>query len=132
MRFQLLAASLIAGASAFAPARAPVNRAIQPRMAKDEIVPVTEDSTKATVAAVGFLAGFAAGGPILGAVGAAATNYVATKVQAFKRRAEDGMDSQEAGIRSSYGNVQGNPGEIFIAFLKIQKLLRLHFLLAGE
>lgn len=81
-------AATIHGASAFAPSqRAAVRPAVTTFMSDDaeaaveetggSIVAIKEESVQFTAGLIGGAAGFVVGGPVLGAIGAAAANYVA-------------------------------------------------------
>jgi hypothetical protein len=58
-----------------APARAPAPAAA-PKSSGGKLVPIKEETVEFTAGILGGLAGFALGGPILGAIAAAAANYV--------------------------------------------------------
>lgn len=85
MKFSVVACFLLAGsASAFAP---PMRSSAFVRsplfMAEDSepstggaLVPVKEETVEFTAGIIGGIAGFAIGGPVLGAIGAAIANYV--------------------------------------------------------
>ena len=76
-RFALLAVCAARGAVALVPPAAPAARS-QLRMAGDaELVPVNEDSIKTSSAVTAGGAGFLVGGPVFGAITAAAGNYAA-------------------------------------------------------
>ena len=79
-RFALLAVVCAArGAVALVPPAAPAARS-QLRMAGDaELVPVNEDSIKTSSAVTAGGAGFLVGGPVFGALTAAAGNYAANQ-----------------------------------------------------
>ena len=78
-RFALLAVCAARGAVALVPPAAPAARS-QLRMAGDaELVPVNEDSIKTSSAVTAGGAGFLVGGPVFGALTAAAGNYAANQ-----------------------------------------------------
>mmetsp|Transcript_13178 Transcript_13178/g.19888 ORF Transcript_13178/g.19888 Transcript_13178/m.19888 type:complete len:212 (-) Transcript_13178:288-923(-) len=80
----VLASALLGSAQCFVPNAAPRALRTPVRMASDsDIVPVNEDSIKASVAITGALAGLTIGGPVTAALGAALANYVATKDSDF-------------------------------------------------
>mmetsp|Transcript_7313 Transcript_7313/g.10349 ORF Transcript_7313/g.10349 Transcript_7313/m.10349 type:complete len:234 (+) Transcript_7313:86-787(+) len=90
-----IASLMVASASAFAPAQqkafvrspvvfmseeeAPAPPSTPPETVPQEaaIVPIKEETVEFTAGLIGGAAGFAIGGPVLGAVGAAAANYAA-------------------------------------------------------
>jgi hypothetical protein len=81
MKFSsILSLLLLGSASAFSPAvprQQPTTIAL--RMAEDpagKLVPIKEETVEFTAGILGGAAGFLIGGPVLGAVGAAAANYV--------------------------------------------------------
>jgi len=74
----LLLAATVSSASAFAPA--PFTRPTALYMSDDTpqttaIVPINEDTVEFTAGILGGVVGFSIGGPVLGAIGAAAANY---------------------------------------------------------
>ena len=78
-RFALLAVCAARGAVALVPPAAPAARS-QLRMAGDaERVPVSEDSIRTSPAVTAGGAGVLVGGPVCGALTAAAGNYAATQ-----------------------------------------------------
>jgi hypothetical protein len=60
-----------------APAPAPAPAAVAPKSSGGKLVPIKEETVEFTAGILGGLAGLALGGPVLGAIGAAAANYVA-------------------------------------------------------
>lgn len=71
---------LVSSAAAFAPVQRPFAARSALAMADDEtpagaLVPIKEETVEFTAGLVGGVAGFAIGGPVLGAIGAAAANY---------------------------------------------------------
>ena len=81
MRISLASSLLLASStSAFAPQRTQPLTSSALRMSDDEaggaLVPIKEETVEFTAGIIGGVAGFLVGGPALGAVGAAAANYV--------------------------------------------------------
>jgi hypothetical protein len=79
-----MALASLEGASAFVPQQSTVARSAGARFMSDEssaeaggkIVAIKEETVEFTAGLIGGVAGFVVGGPVLGAVGAAAANYV--------------------------------------------------------
>jgi len=76
-----LALASLNGAAAFAPVNAPVRQGVVTFMSDDaetggKLVPIKEETVEFTAGLIGGVAGFALGGPVVGAIGAAAANYV--------------------------------------------------------
>jgi hypothetical protein len=60
---------------AVAPAPAPAKKAAAPSSPGGKMVPIKEETVEFTAGILGGVAGFAIGGPVLGAIGAAIANY---------------------------------------------------------
>jgi len=86
----ILSALVLGSVSAFAPTPISVRRAASPLNMSDSptppsteppktsaIVPINEETVEFTAGILGGVVGFAIGGPVLGAIGAAAANYAA-------------------------------------------------------
>ena len=74
-----LSLALATSVSAFVPQRTAFRPAVATYMADEEggkIVPIKEETVEFTAGVLGGVAGFVVGGPVLGAIGAAAANYV--------------------------------------------------------
>ena len=112
----LLSAIVIGPASAFAPPAAiGIRRASMSLSMSDEapsaksssaIVAINEETVEFTAGILGGVVGFALGGPVLGAIGAAAANY-ASKTDAEVGELLAKLESADLGSLDAYQKVGG-------------------------